>query len=175
MIKNYGLFWRRDGVHWATQGSGLGSGHLKGFVREAKENWPVDFRRQVGVYCLYDDAFNLLYVGKANSSEGLYVRLNKHRSGDLAERWSKFSWFGLKPVNWESDEPTLVDPEINPDTETIVRALEGVLILGAEPRLNRQGTNFGGAMKFDQYRDLERVYPTPGEMIEQIWESVLEE
>ncbi len=142
-----------------------------GCLREGRENWPVDFRHQVGIYCLYDDAFNLLYVGKATGKTGLFNRLNRHTTGNMAERWSKFSWFGLRDVNWDTETPTLLEFEGVGDQNMVARALEGVLILGGEPKLNRQGASFGRTFKFDQFRDPDAVFPRPSKMLEEIWEA----
>jgi hypothetical protein len=62
LIRNYGLFWRRDWVFW---GKPRVPGHLKGVYSKKTTSDPVDFRYQQGVYVLYDDSFRLVYVGQA--------------------------------------------------------------------------------------------------------------
>tara|TARA_R110002020_G_scaffold439082_1_gene649556 strand:+ start:159 stop:530 length:372 start_codon:yes stop_codon:yes gene_type:complete len=98
MIKNYGLFWRRDSVHWNYGGGRADEpGHLKGVQYVERQALVVDFREQAGIYCLYDDNFRLLYVGQAGFGNAtLFGRLKSHTQNNLAERWTKFSWFGLK-------------------------------------------------------------------------------
>lgn len=54
----------------------------------------------------------------------------------------------------------------------VLNSLEGIIIVSAEPSLNRRGPNFGAAKKFTQYRDLENVYPSQIEMIKDIWDNV---
>src|ERR1041385_5057470 len=91
LIRNYGLFWDKDLVDW---GRGRKLGSLRGIPARAKREESVDFRKQIGVYALYDTGFNLLYIGQIGT-RGLYTRLNEHRTGNLSQRWKYFSWFGL--------------------------------------------------------------------------------
>jgi hypothetical protein len=97
LIRNYGLFWQRDSVAWGRQNV---QGHLKGVPARAVRSEPVDFAQQRGVYVLYDEAFHLVYVGQAgaNDSQRLLDRLRNHRRDPLADRWSRFSWFGVNRV-----------------------------------------------------------------------------
>src|SRR5438067_6937456 len=96
LIQSYGLFWRRNDVFWGRPGV---SGHLQGHPARAAFVI-VDFREQQGVYCLYDDSFKLVYVGQAgaNDQQRLFDRLKQHCNDALADRWSKFSWFGIRWV-----------------------------------------------------------------------------
>ena len=57
----------------------------------------------------------------------------------------------------------------------ILNALEGILIVGAEPPLNRQGPSFGDAEKYKQHWDEEVLYPPAEDMIRQIWERLPDE
>jgi len=96
LIHNYGLFWRRSDVFW---GRPKVNGHLKGFSAKQIKSNPVDFRDQQGVYILYDDNFKIVYVGQSgNGSQRLFLRLKQHKRDALAERWSRFSWFGIRSV-----------------------------------------------------------------------------
>ena len=97
LIQNYGLFWRRAWIHW---GRGNSAGHLKGTRVSAKTEDPVDFRNQQGVYCLHDESFRLVYVGQAGgkNTQRLFIRLKQHREDAISERWTKFSWFGVRKV-----------------------------------------------------------------------------
>jgi hypothetical protein len=97
LIHNYGLFWRKNDIFW---GCGPIGGHLKGTRAGAKREDAVDFKEQQGVYCLYDENFRLVYVGQAGSGESqrLGKRLGQHRTDSLSERWSRFSWFGIRKV-----------------------------------------------------------------------------
>ena len=98
LLRNYGLFWRREAIFWGKPGT---AGHLKGSRPNSKSSEPIDFREQQGIYVLYDDNFILLYVGQAGANENhnLFERLRNHREDQLAARWSKFSWFGIRRVN----------------------------------------------------------------------------
>lgn len=177
MIENYGLFWSRDGVHWNFGRGGRGAyrGNLKGEIIRNRNAEVVDFREQVGIYCLYDNNFNLLYVGQAGFGNAtLFDRLKSHTSNELAERWTKFSWFGLKPVLLaEQDAHRLgAVPQNQIEVGQVLNSLEGILIVGAEPPLNRQGPRFGEAQKFAQHWDGEHVYPPLVEMVQEIYDSL---
>ena len=78
LIQNYGLYWRRDRVEWGQQGRVRGA--LWGKERGGKKKLPVDFRAQKGIYALYDDSFNLVYVGQAGKGKGK-GRKDKGQSG----------------------------------------------------------------------------------------------
>lgn len=180
MIQNYGLFWSRDGVHWNFGRGGRGAfrGSLKGEIVRNRKPEIVDFRNQVGIYCLYDNNFKLLYVGQAGFGNAtLFYRLRSHTGNDLAERWTKFSWFGLKPVLFdERDVHTLDDvPQNQIEVGQVLNSLEGILIVGAEPPLNRQGPRFGEALKFAQHWDEEHVYPPLAEMVKYIYDALPDE
>ncbi len=102
LIQNYGLFWLRTDVYWGKPGS---DGHLKGIWSKKLTSDPVDFRYQQGVYVLYDEAFNLVYVGQAgaNDNQRLFIRLRQHTQDALAQRWNRFSWFGVRWVKKDGD------------------------------------------------------------------------
>lgn len=176
MIKNYGLFWKREAVHWNPGGRrGNPRGHLIGSHVVERRQQQVNFRDQVGIYCLYDDNFRLLYTGQAGFGNAtLFGRLRSHTNDHLSERWTKFSWFGLKGILHEGDGYVLQD-QVNAnglELNEVLNSLEGIIIVSAEPPLNRRGPNFGAAQKFSQYRDLENVYPSQSDMIKDIWDSV---
>lgn len=139
LIANMGLFWREDRVFWGTGGN---RGKLLGQLVGAKRSKPVDFRKQRGIYVLYSD-YKIIYIGQAGKGNAaLFSRLKRHTRDDLAERWDRFSWFGLDPVliSWRLAAPT---KRAAPNTETILNHIEGILIHAAEPPLNRQGGSFG--------------------------------
>lgn len=152
LFSNYGLFWHADRIQWGSRGRG-NQGQLLGF--EAVRSGPVDFRTQRGVYALYDESFQLLYVGQAGyGNRRLYERLDNHMSDHLGERWQRFSWFGIDPVKqsgdaWELKEEEPKTPKVN----EVLNHLEAILIATAEPSLNRQGGKFGAARQFYQWVD----------------------
>lgn len=151
LIQNYGLFWRRSrlGEIWPRSGSLLGVG-----VKQKRVGL-VDFAKQRGIYALYDDNFRLVYVGQAGRQQrGLYGRLRSHTRGNIAERWTRFSWFGLLPVDFEgTSEPFGLSPSVDDLNVSIVTAMdhiEAVLIRVAEPLRNASTGSWGAGVV--QYR-----------------------
>ncbi|MFO0802775.1 MAG: GIY-YIG nuclease family protein [Gemmataceae bacterium] len=144
VIKNYGLLWNRDYVHW---GAPRNKGTLLGYRSKKRI---IDFRDQIGVYVLYDKDYVPVYVGQAGSgSKGLFSRLKQHMNDHLWNRWQHFSWFGLHPagtkiLNKGSGTYTF-------DRPTALNIIEGILIAITEPRLNRQSAKFEGVEKFHQW------------------------
>lgn len=184
MIQNYGLFWSRDGVHWNYGQGGRGAfrGSLKGKIVRNRQDKVIDFRDQVGIYCLYDNNFELLYVGQAGFGNAtLFDRLRTHTGNNLAERWTKFSWFGLKPVLFAEPDASAKStclgdvPQSQIEVGQVLNSLEGILIVGAEPPLNRQGPRFGEAQKFAQHWDDEHVYPPLTQMVKHIYDALKDE
>ena len=142
LIQNYGLFWHRDRVHW---GAGKNKGTLNGYLIGAKREGFVDFRKQRGIYVLYDDNFSIIYVGQAgHGSQNLFSRLKQHRKDHLAERWTRFSWFGVVAVtkHWKLEDEEEIEFETN--IAAVLNHIEAILIATAEPPLNLQRGRFGG-------------------------------
>ena len=167
MIKSIGLFWRRDQVYW---GAGSQAGALLGVPASGRSGVSIDFRTQIGIYVLYSD-YDPVYVGQAGSGHAkLFARLKHHRKDDLAERWNRFSWFGLRSVLSNgnlSAETQTSHAEIN----TVLDHVEAILIHAIEPPMNRQSGRFGqNVVRYLQVRD-ERLGPTQDEMMKEIWES----
>jgi hypothetical protein len=140
LIQNYGLFWQLEKVHCGRQKN---SGTLLGYPANKKRGLAVNFRDQRGVYVLYDETFKIVYIGQAGAGEGdrLFVRLRAHRRDHLAQRWSRFSWFGICPVengnvkeNYEVKIPEIKDT---------LDHFEAVMVAAAEPPLNLQRGRFG--------------------------------
>ena len=172
LIHNYGLFWRRRDVFWGKQGAG-NEGRLWGRRAKALTEKPVDFSEQRGVYALYDDAFHLVYIGQAgaNDSQRLLSRLRQHTRDALADRWMRFSWFG---VNWVKSTGKLAADAsgATPKVAEILNHIEAILISAAEPAHNRQGGRFGDEVQqFLQWRDESALDPTQEDMIRQIWNN----
>lgn len=141
LVHNYGLFWLRDEVSWGAPGPGS-KGSLCGIPARQKRSAEVDFRNQQGVYVLYDDNFKIIYVGQAGAgSQRLFNRLKQHKRDHLAQRWSRFSWFGILPVHdGELDEDSEL---IAPSVGSILDHIEAILLAAAEPPLNLQRGRFG--------------------------------
>ncbi len=171
LVKNYGLFWNRDAIHW---GKGKNAGHLKGFPAKAITDDPVDFRDQQGVYVLYDSNFQLVYIGQAGGGDNqrLQRRLAQHRTDSIADRWAKFSWFGVRRVNQDGSLAAENLAAHSPISD-VLDHIEAVLIAAAEPRHNRQGGKFGeGVSQYLQYRDGEALGPTQEQMIRDLWDRM---
>ena len=140
LIRNYGLFWNRKDVFWGGVGRG-NNGTLCG--RATRRSELVDFRNQQGVYVLYDDAFKIIYVGQAGAgNQRLFVRLRQHKVDHLSQRWSRFSWFGILPVNSKNQLATISKAE-KIAVDSILDHVEAILLAAAEPPLNLQRGRFG--------------------------------
>ena len=168
LIENYGLFWKLDQVFWGWQGV---PGHLNGIEAKNKRSEPVDFREQQGVYVLYDQTFKMIYVGQAgaNDKHRLFDRLKEHTRDQLADRWSRFSWFGVRSVN-KSGDLRVENMAAHADMGHVLNHIEGILIAAAEPPHNRQGGRFGEEVEqYLQERD-KRLGPEPSEMLYDLWQ-----
>ena len=170
LIRNYGLFWSRDRIHW---GAGKNKGHLKGVLSTRRTSEPIDFREQQGVYVLYDDGFSLVYIGQAGTGQNrLFSRLKQHRADHLAERWSRFSWFGIREVK-DDRKPVKSKKKHSLLLNNMLNHIEGILIAIAEPPHNRQGGRFGDDVsQYLQYLDHDNIYPDPRDMIKELYDNM---
>lgn len=170
LIHNYGLFWRRNDVFW---GRPRVKGHLMGVPAKETSAVPVDFREQAGVYVLYDDNFRLVYVGQAGSgNQYLFNRLKSHRKDALADRWTRFSWFGLK---WAKQKGELSKGAAQPliKASDVLNHIEAILISATEPPHNRQGGRFGDSVtQYLQYRDNEALGLDADSMVKELWKRM---
>lgn len=167
LIKSYGLFWKSNDVNWGRPNS---KGTLLGIEVGNKLSDPIDFRYQIGVYALYDDNFRVVYVGQAGTRQKkrLFGRLKDHTRDDLAERWTKFSWFGLLGVRVDGEltKETMKSSSTKPQ---VLDHIEAILISATEPPHNRQGGRFGREVRqFRQYRDHDALGPKPEEMLREL-------
>lgn len=126
VVSSFGLYWDRYSLECGTRGPNGASrmlGYAYGYAVFEKQmlnaNRPgargllrdpfppvIDHRGQAGVYALYDEEFNLLYVGQSGGDTGggtIHARLLAHhrnsttdRTGQFFRRWRWFSWFGLQ-------------------------------------------------------------------------------
>ncbi len=170
LIHNYGLFWRRNDVFW---GRPKVTGHLKGIpAKEKSSTTPVDFREQAGVYVLYDDNFRLVYVGQAGAGNQYpFSRLRHHQKDALADRWTRFSWFGIKWVR-ENSKLAIGAAKFSIKSTDLLNHIEAILISAAEPPHNRQGGRFGNDVEqYLQYRDKEALGPDTDSMVKEIWKK----
>lgn len=171
LIRNYGLFWRKDWVFW---GSGPKSGHLKGVPARNRTAEPVDFRRQQGVYVLYDDTFKIVYVGQSggNDNKRIFDRLNDHTADKLSDRWTKFSWFGVRGVR-KNGKLNAEKERSRPSIGGVLDHIEAILIAAAEPPHNRQSGRFGDDVRrYLQWRDDDNLGPLMSEAVYELWEKM---
>lgn len=170
LIRNYGLFWRREDVFWGRKNN---PGHLKGIPANSTKTPPTDFRNQIGLYALYDDNFSLVYFGQAGRGNGhkLFARLKDHTHDHIADRWSRFSWFGTKFVKKDCNLSSEKE-NFSAKKEEVLDQMEAVVIAVSEPPHNRQGGRFGSAVdQYLQVRDEDRLGLTTKQMIEHLYEN----
>ena len=169
LVQTYGLFWRTDQIYW---GAGKNPGALLGVPTNNITMMPVDFRDQRGVYVLYAD-YELVYVGQ-NSNQELIARLKQHFKDDLADRWNRFSWFGVRRVIGNG-QLSVYKQGAQAAMNAVLDHMEAILIHAAEPRMNRQGGRFGEAVQqYLQHRD-ERLGITDRERLQQIHEQLVKQ
>jgi len=154
LIKNYGLYWRRDLVQLKKTGRGSILGNCvvhwtaRGHVHQ-KTLKGVDFWEQTGVYVLYRD-FHVVYVGRTIES-GLGPTLQRHQSNRNSDRWDRFSWFGGRTVR-------RTDNRLGKATRGTmfsraaerIKFLEALLIEVIDPPYNRRHESLRGADKAEQ-------------------------
>ncbi len=142
VITSFGMFWRRDMVHWTQKP------RLLGVQKLGAES--VDFCNQQGIYLLYDGR-EIVYVGRT-TDRTLGRRLYEHTLDRLSTRWDRFSWFGLLPVLEKGD---LTSMPSHYNSGQITPALEAILIEALEPRQNRKRGDDLSAVEFLQQEDPE--------------------
>jgi hypothetical protein len=153
-IENYGRFWRRDKVFW---GKGKNKGHLKGRLKRQK-NFVIDFRLQIGIYVLFDADRTAIYIGQAGMGNArLFGRLKQHQRDHLRDRWTHFSWYGLRGYNVGNEKLSEHHkPESwikNRQRRDALYETEAVLISVIEPPMNRRNPNWTGTEEFYQFLD----------------------
>lgn len=140
ILSSLGMFWRRDCVEWNTSPQLLGIQQLGAA--------PVNFNKQIGIYLLYDGR-EVIYVGRS-TERPLGRRLYEHTLDRLAARWDRFSWFGILPI---SEDGRLEEPPATYTNESIIPALEAILIEALEPRQNRKRGDDLAAVEYLQKPD----------------------
>lgn len=170
-IKNYGHYWSRDLIDWGWQGS---AGGLYGALKPNADESDADFRKQIGIYVLYDENREIVYVGQAGrGSSRLFDRLRQHARGPMRDRWSAFSWFGFLEVGEdgyliERDDMPVEEAEEDKGMAHIdaLDQFEAMLLQVIEPRLTKQGPRWKDAQEYFQFVEEE---PTT---LEHIWEEL---
>jgi len=145
-IKNYGHYWSRELVNWGWRGQG-NQGELLGTNTPSDPDSTVDFRDQIGIYCLFNDDREVVYLGQTGSGrQRLLTRLRQHTRYAIRDRWTNFSWFGFLEADPElqalkNDEN--LDRELKGTYSGALDEIEAVLIQIVEPLLNKQGPRWG--------------------------------
>jgi hypothetical protein len=88
VIKNYGLFWKRERVIWKVNGVDWGEAKpARGLLLGRKGSGPlINFCYRAGVYILHE-GFRVIYVGQTGAGQQrLFKRLSDHTADHLAER-----------------------------------------------------------------------------------------
>lgn len=143
VVNAFGMFWERSKIFWGSQQPSL-------LGQQQYGSKPVDFATQKGVYLLHD-AQGVLYVGRV-TDQNLAKRLSQHTSDRLAGRWTRFSWFGVFPVEQDGALKTSTDfSKVNIDI--VIATMEAVLIEGLEPRQNRKRGDDFQAVEYLQIED----------------------
>jgi hypothetical protein len=170
LISTVGFFWKKDDVFW---GAGSNAGRLLGVPAKKITAQPIDFREQSGIYVLYSD-YTPIYVGQCGlGNQKLLKRLKQHRVDDLAERWDRFSWFGIRRVKLNGKLSAEV-LRVNPSVAMALNHVEAVLIHAIEPPMNGQKGRFGHRVtRYVQVRD-PRLGPETDEMLRKLYEEVQE-
>ncbi len=144
LVNAFGMFWERSKVGWTLQPKILGHQQTGSVI--------VDFCGQKGVYLLHDSQ-GVVYVGRT-TDQTLGRRLYQHTVDRLAGRWTRFSWFGVYPVE-NSGALNTVTTRGSFDINVVVATMEAVLIEGLEPRQNRKRGDDFQAIEFNQVEDPE--------------------
>ena len=153
-VTSYGLFWRADASDWSP---GPGKPNQFRILGRIGKNRPglriADFRRQQGIYILFDQ-YGPAYVGLAKGDR-LGARLGEHHRDHLVQKWDRFSWFGFNPVGAAPDNDgvlSLNQPrrDVTDDTSTSIGDLEALLIAAMGPKLNQQKMRFDSAERWEQ-------------------------
>lgn len=154
LIRAYGLFWSADEVEWFPGGGNRGRYMLLGRQGERQPKLRLaDFRMQSGLYILYGN-YGPYYVGKADR---IGRRLKQHLDDRHAGRWSRFSWFGFRPVLTTSNEMgvcSLKEPreKTRGTTSQAITELEALLIRALGLENNYAKMRFPGAGAWEQVR-----------------------
>ena len=151
IIKNYGFLWERK---YIFRGAGSNPGHLRGTASGLSI---ADFRDQIGVYVLYDQFQNIVYIGQAgNGNATLFTRLKNHMDGGMWNRWQYFTWIGFRAVNQDGSlsAQQSVDSGVSGFRYSdALNEIEGILIEVIEPKLNKQSGRLKNAKEYNQYID----------------------
>jgi hypothetical protein len=166
-IRNFGHYWSRDLIDWGWKSS---AGSLLGALKTNAEESGADFRRQIGVYVLYDENREAVYVGQAGRGNSrLFERLRQHSRGPMGDRWTAFSWFGFLDVGQDGYLIEREDGAIPSHAHTdALDQFEAILLQVMEPRLTKRGPNWNGTTEYFQFVEEEET------TLDHVWEELQE-
>jgi hypothetical protein len=149
-IRNFGHYWSRNLIDWGYKGS---AGSLLGARKVNAEESDADFRNQIGIYVLYDENREAVYVGQAGRGNSrLFDRLRHHSRGPMRERWASFSWFGFLDIGPDGYLIEREDSAIPSHAHTdALDQFEAILLQVIEPRLAKRGPNWNGTTEYFQF------------------------
>ena len=134
LIAAYGEWWDPHEIDWGSRGYGK-QGRMEG-VEKGRGGATIDVWDQRGIYVLFQD-WSVVYVGKTGQ-QALGKRLRDHRSDDVAGRWDRFSWFGVRNVNENGTLGAVPMPSRQVRAPDVISTLESVLTRVTAPSLNHQ-------------------------------------
>jgi hypothetical protein len=144
VIRNYGFMWERGEVEWGKRGQ---RGTLLGIKRTFQKQ-VIDFRRQLGIYVLYDRFDQPIQIGQTDK---LFQRFQQHKRDHLRNRWTRFSWFGFHPVDEKNNCLLTSEQVAQISFQDAKDEIEAVLIQVLEPRLNRAGAKWKDTNEYLQF------------------------
>ena len=143
IIQSFGIQWSRNLVHWKNNPDIFGVQSMGAI--------PVNFAKQIGIYCLIDGR-ETLYVGQAFGSS-IGERLYSHTKDRHSGRWDRFSWFGLYSVGEKGNLMISGENSRCISLENMCHTLEALLIEVVEPRQNRKSGNKFSGIEYNQQQD----------------------
>ena len=152
-ITSYGLFWRESEIEWYPGQGNKNSFRLLGRIGSNRGTIRIgDFRRQQGIYILYDE-YGPAYVGLTRE-QGLGKRLKDHLEDHLEGKWDRFSWFGFNPFGRPAPDGILqlqqIADAVSENTHTTIGDLEALLIRAIGPKRNTAWMGFNDAQEWTQ-------------------------
>lgn len=150
IVTAFGVYWEREAVDWKARPRLYGEFQTDGVSKTTMTR--VDFAGQHGLYLLHD-VREVIYVGRTTTGD-LGKRLYDHTRDRLQGRWSRFSWFGFRPVS--SDGLLKAKLKSLPGEsrmDDLIIAIEAILIEAFEPRQNRQSGARISAVEYRQVPD----------------------
>jgi hypothetical protein len=156
IISSFGVFWERDRILWKSNPDIYGIQQIGAI--------PVNFKKQIGIYLLYDNR-EIVYAGQA-IKQSLGQRLFQHTKDRLSGRWNRFSWFGF--YNMNDDGILQIGDNLGKlyNWDILGDTLEAILIESIEPRQNRKQGNLFSGIDYIQETDRElkkKLYKSLGE------------